>query len=164
MAPRNKWLTTELKQVTAKSDATQNLIQQLEGKVRTFHDETRSLLSYEQELFKLCVDLLTETAKRLKALSPSWRSTRLQARTLLCNVFSNMGPEVFLLCTVTISISKLAEGNHAARENRVSAIKEWWTTVTAPERLKILASQLCEAHSIRVAVTGYLRTLEGKGK
>jgi hypothetical protein len=162
--PRNNWLAKQLKEGTAHSDHTQKLIRQLKAKLQTFHENSRSLRPKEEELFKLWRDLLKETAKDLANLSTSWSSTRLQARTLLCNIFNEINSEVFLLCALTISISSLAQGNHAARENRVSAIQDWWTTVTAPERLRELASELCEAHSISDAVAEYLQSLANEGK
>jgi len=162
--PRNQWLTAHLRQKKAQDDPSQKLVRQLARKLQTFHKDSRSLLPKEKELFQLWLDLLKETANDLVDRSTSWRSTRLQARTHLCNIFSKIGPEVFLLCTLTIGISTLARPNLAARKNCVPVIKEWWTTVTVPKRLTELASELCKAHSIGAAVAEYLQPLKGEGK
>jgi hypothetical protein len=163
MAPQNKWLTRQLKGGTAKDETARKLIPKLKAKEQTFREENRSLSPDERVLFTSWVDLLKETAEQIKGLSSSWRSTRLRARTLLCNIFG-IGPEVFLLCTLALGISTLAGPNHAERKDCVPAIKEWWTTVTAPERLTKLASELCQTHSIGAAVAEYLGSPDGEGK
>jgi hypothetical protein len=50
------------------------------------------------------------------------------------------------------------------RKSYVPAIKKWWTTVTAPQGLAELTSELCQNHSISAAVAEYLESLESEGK
>jgi hypothetical protein len=145
---------------TAK-DLTPKFIQLLEAKAKTFHENNRSLRTEEEKLFKSWLTLLEETYDTLEERSTSWRSTRVQARTLLCDIFAKIGPEVFLLCTLTTTISKLAEPN--LRKNCVPALEAWWMTTTAPKRLTELASERCKKHSISNTVAD-LGSPEGEGE
>lgn len=73
------------------------------------------------------------------------RSTRSRVHTLLRDVFLCVGPEVFVLCTLSTSISKLAT---VSLENIIPELRRWWKAVSQPRGLTETARELCEASSI----------------
>jgi len=85
------------------------LIKKLGKELAIFNNNISLLLLNQDYTFKLYCDLLGEDAERLVKRSLSYRSVRLRAHELLINVFQSLGPKVFLLFTLAVSISKLSE-------------------------------------------------------
>ena len=75
----------------------------------TFDNDTSLLFLNQDYTFKLYCDLLGEDTERLAKQLSSRCSVRLQARELLTDVFRSLGPKVFLLFTLAVSILKLGE-------------------------------------------------------
>jgi len=85
------------------------LIKKLGKELATFDNDMSSLLLNQDHAFILYYDLLGEDTEKLARQSSSRRSVRLQARELLTDVFRSLGPKVFLLFTLAVSISKLSK-------------------------------------------------------
>ena len=83
----------------------------------------------------------TSMAKRSKQR----RSTRYRARTPLSDVFSGVELEVFLLCTLCITSSKLAT---VSLKILIPELRRWWKTVSHSAGLTEPARELCKANSI----------------
>ena len=79
-------------------------IELLESERATFDDSPVPLPKYQNDGFTLCCELLREDQVSLAKRSKQRRSTRVQAHTLLSDIFLGVGPEVFLLCTLSTSI------------------------------------------------------------
>jgi hypothetical protein len=118
-------------------------ILQLDIKRQTFEESIRPLNKKESQSFQSWLDLLQDTNKSLPKPSRSNRSRRSIARTLLKDIFLNLGPDVFLLCTLAISYTRLAE-SRLRSENLTSLVRSWWSTVSHPKGLTATASDLCE--------------------
>jgi hypothetical protein len=108
------------------------LIQLVEIERQKFDESTRTLTAKQNDAFDVWCDLLRENDRRLAKRSKERRSKRLRARALLEHVFTELGPEVFLLCTLATSITWLAE---KPREDLVPDLRNWWTTVPHPQGL-----------------------------
>jgi len=126
------------------------LIEKLGKELAIFDNDTSSLLLNQDHAFKLYCDLLGEDAERLAKRLSSRRSVRLQARELLTNVFRFLGPKVFLLFTLAVSISKLSE---IAPHTRLPKIRSWWETAPHLLGLAVVAKELCEANSISTLIS-----------
>ena len=85
------------------------LIKKLGKKLAIFNNDISLLLLNQDSAFKLYYNLLGEDIERLAKRLLLCRSVRLQARELLIDVFRSLGPKVFLLFTLVVSILKLSE-------------------------------------------------------
>ncbi|KAF7509569.1 hypothetical protein GJ744_007969 [Endocarpon pusillum] len=120
-------------------------IELLESERATFDDSPFPLPKHQNDAFTLCCELLREDQVSLAKRSKQRRSTRVQARTLLSDIFLGVGPEVFLLCTLSTSISKIAS---VALKGLVPELRRWWKAASHPHGLTETAKELCEANSI----------------
>ncbi|KAI9780729.1 MAG: hypothetical protein M1816_002682 [Peltula sp. TS41687] len=122
-------------------------IELLESQRATFDDEAYPLPKYQSDAFQSCYELMREHpfSKRSKQR----RSTMMQTHTLLTDVFLSVGPEVFLLCTLSTSISKLAT---ITLKGLVPELRRWWKTVSHPQGLSKTANELCQANSVDTLV------------
>ena len=111
----------------------------------TFDDDAYPLPKHQKDAFELCCELLKEEETSMANRSKQRRSIRYRARTLLSDVFSGVGPEVFLLCTLCTTISKLAT---VSLKVLIPELRRWWKTVSHPTGLTETARELCEANSI----------------
>jgi hypothetical protein len=157
MAP-NKRSAEQLQEVTA---ASESLIQQLDTKRQTFNKGKRPLLPKEDKLLRSWFDVLRETAVSIANRSRSVRSVRQQARDFLGVIFLELGPEVFLLFTLTISVTKLVE---IKCENLIPDVRSWWRDCPISEGLKQAASEACEANSISTLIASRSNVSNDGGK
>jgi len=82
--------------------------------------------------------------------STKHRYSRLRARTFLLDVFTGLSSEVFLLCTLAVSITDLSKISH---KNIFPTLREWWKTASHPRGLIEVANELCAANSIGTLAT-----------
>lgn len=115
------------------------LIEQLEREKATFDDEMHPLPSYQQSKFDLCCELLQEDAASLAGKSRQRQSIRLRVRALLTDIFSDLGGEVFLLCTLAVPITTLAT---VSRKGLLPELRNWWKTSAHPQGLTRAAEDL----------------------
>jgi hypothetical protein len=125
-------------------------IEQLETEKAKFDDDACHLSTHQSGAFQLCYELLREDVTSLAARSKQRRSVRLRARTLLVDVFNDLGCEMFLLCTVATTISTLAT---IPVKGLVPALRKWWKGVSHPNGLRETASKVCESNSIRSSIS-----------
>jgi len=110
----------------------------------TFEDETHPLLERQQAAFSACYALLRE-ALSLNQIPKQSYSRKKRAYTLLVDVLLGVGPEVFLLCTLSSNISKLAT---VEQKNLITDLRKWWKSSEHPPGLTTIAKTLCEANNI----------------
>ena len=120
-------------------------VERLETERATFDDESHPLPKYQKDAFELCCKLLQEDEASLAQRSKQHRSSRLRARTLLIDVFEGLGAEVFLLCTLATTITKLSTITHS---DLFPKLRAWWKTAEHPHGLTECANGLCDANSI----------------
>jgi hypothetical protein len=121
------------------------LIQQLEIERRHFERSPSELTPKQRKDFRVWHELLSESPTSLASRSKERKSKRLRARALLSSVFLELGPKVFLLCTLATSFSKLAE---KPRPNLNQDLGLWWSTVPRLTGLTQIATDICKANSI----------------
>ncbi len=119
--------------------------ERLEMERATFDDEAHPLPKYQKDAFESCCKLLQEDAASLAQRSKQHRSSRLRARTLLIDVFNGLGTEVFLLCTLATTITKLSTITHS---DLFPKLRAWWKTAEHPHGLTECANGLCDVNSI----------------
>lgn len=158
MAPQNKWYARQLKIARAASESNahspkKGLIQRLDLERQKFDENTQVLQPNQVGAFNKCRDLLRESAVSLKGRQRQSRSRRLQARTLLSNIFLELGSEVFLLCALARIITTLGE---KPPDNLITKLQSWWASVSHPQRLTQLANEICETNSISTLVAQFL--------
>ena len=83
-------------------------IELLEEEKDTLDDNTCPLPSRQNDAFEECCELLREDATSLAKGSKQRRSSRLQVRTLLTDVFLGLGPDFSLLCSLAAPDTRLA--------------------------------------------------------
>lgn len=125
------------------------LISTLRREMTTFDDTTSSLLERQNKAFSLHCDLLREDEASLETRSSSTRSVRLRAREVLKNIFQVLGPEIFLLCTLSVSITKLGE---IAPRTRISTLQSWWDAIEPPQGLVTIAKAKCDENAIETLI------------
>ena len=164
--PRNKWSQLKREEVTSEWNCLSNiwLIQLLEierqqwQKVdeieRQRSNETTPPLSQKQSgAFDAWCALLRESDVSLADRSRQRRSSRVRARALIISVFLKLGAEVFLLCALSTSISKLAD--NPKKEDLIHDLQIWWAAVLHPQGLTRTATAVCEANSIGTLTANY---------
>lgn len=114
-------------------------IEELESERTTFDDEIHPLPKYQYKAFELCCDLLREDGTSMAQRSDQHRSSRLRVRTLFTDVFVGLGAEVFLLCTLATSITKLSTISH---RDLFSQLRAWWKSASHPCGLTETANDL----------------------
>ncbi|KAF2174574.1 hypothetical protein K469DRAFT_151886 [Zopfia rhizophila CBS 207.26] len=132
---------------TAKSSSW--LIEQLERARSTFDDKTSMLPTYQQEAFNKCHKLLRD-GPISSATGASQRSRVTRAHALLVDVFSQLGAEAFLLCTLATSITKLSS---VTQNGLIADLRRWWEATSHPQGLTAVASDLCKTYSIESLVS-----------
>lgn len=121
----------------------ETLIQRLETARSMFDDDPHPLSTYQSRAFYLCCDLLWESEASQAQRSRQHRISRKRVRNLLIDVYRDLGADVFLLCTLAASISKLATITH---EGLLPKIRAWWKAAARPLGLREIASELCDDH------------------
>ena len=82
---------------------------------------------------------------------------RRRVQVLLADLFSSLGTEVFLLCTLAASITDLSRVDQHGLLPRVG---EWWNNVSHPAGLTAVAGESCDSTSIRSAIDRIRETSE----
>lgn len=103
------------------------LIAQLKKEKEHFEDEVNWLAYGQVKRVEACDDLLKEGTNSLAKGSKKRRSARLRVRSLLVDAFLDVGQEVFLLCTLAVTISNLAT---IQLGSLVPKLRDWWKSVS----------------------------------
>ena len=96
--------------------------------------------------FKRWNDLILEDEASLLRRSSARRSIRRRARALLRDIYQAQGPDVFLLCTLATSATRLATVDP---KGITTSVEGWWNTVVHPNSLSAAARRICGEFSIR---------------
>lgn len=128
----------------------ESLIERLDLKKSTFDDEAHPLLKHQQDAFHLCWDLLRDNPMSQMQKSTKHRYSRLRARTFLFDVFTGLGADVFLLCTLAVSITDLSKLPH---KSAFPTLREWWKTALHLRGLTEAANEICAINSIKTLAT-----------
>lgn len=126
------------------------LIEQLEKELGNFDDETRSLISAQEEKFELCKQLLEEDSATLAAKSYQTQRKRIRARSTLGDIFHGLGSEVFVLCALAASVTNLGS---LTQRGLIPELRKWWQSTPHPNGLAEVAEELCEKNSIRTLMS-----------
>ena len=167
MPPPNKWYTQQLKVERAASESDAHspnewLIARLDLERQKFDENAQLLQQNQVDAFNKCLDLLQESATSLANRPRQSRSRRLRARTNLTSIFSKIGPEVFLLCALAQSISKLGQ-KPPDNLDLVAQLQSWWASVSHPRGLTETANTICEANAISTLVAQYSQVKDDTG-
>ncbi|KAF1361327.1 hypothetical protein EJ07DRAFT_112110 [Lizonia empirigonia] len=130
---------------SATSDLCDRLITDLEAERATFHDDKLPLLSYQASAFNSCLDVLQEDGASLSRLTKQRRSDRLKVRTFMTDVYLGVGSEVFLLCIITTTITRMEK---IPLRHAIPKLRTWWRACLHPSGLTTITKELCDAHSI----------------
>jgi hypothetical protein len=123
------------------------LIERLEETKEGFTEEIHPLATYQLRAFKNVHDLFKEDEKSLAQRSKQRRSARLQARSLLINIFFGIGQELFLLCILAAPISTLASVKQTGVD--LKQLREWWNSASHLQGLSGASRYICEEHRIK---------------
>jgi hypothetical protein len=134
----------------ARKRSIESLMERLELEKSTFDDDAHPLLRHQQDAFQLCCDLLRDNPMSQTQKSTKHRYSRLRARTFLLDVFTGLGADVFLLCTLAVSITDLSKISH---KSTFPTLREWWKTALHPRGLTEVANEICAANSIGTLAT-----------
>ena len=127
------------------------LIENLDAEIAKFDESAYVLPSHQLKALETCLNLITEDPDKAAQFSKPRRNAREHARTALKDIFSGVAPEVFLLCSLSTSISRLAK---VAQTSLVPDLRKWWKTTSCPQGLVDSARLLCENYSIPELVGG----------
>jgi hypothetical protein len=126
------------------------LIELLDAERKTFDDDAYPLPKLQADRFDLCCALLKEKGDVEGERSKQRRSFRQKVRALLADIFLNVGREVFLLCCISTTISRL--GTVPARHSIIADLRAFSKRTPHPTGLTKVASELCKANSISEVV------------
>lgn len=130
-------------------------IKQLDEVKELFRETKVSLSTYQKHQFEECFTLLRED--ELTPVKGERREDRRKrTRTLLADVFLVLGSEVFLLCTLAASITKLSE---IRQRKLIPALQKWWNDTAHPQGLTETAAELCRDYSISTLVSAKKRNI-----
>jgi hypothetical protein len=141
------------------SDLCDRLLRDLEAERATFHDDKLPLLSYQASAFNSCLELLQEDEASLSRLTKQRRSDRLKVRTFMSDVYLGVGSEVFLLCIITTTITRM-EKIHL--RHAIPKLRTWWRACLHPNGLTAITKELCDAYSIENLISSH-QTKAGMG-
>jgi hypothetical protein len=133
---------------TPKSANSSQLIERLGVVMSTFDDKTTKLLTFQQEAFNKSIKLLQDGAT-FATVGSSQRFRIVRAQTVLADVFSHLGDELFLLCAVGMTTAALS----ASPKSFITDLRCWWEARSPPQGLKAVASNICEKYSISSLVS-----------
>lgn len=129
--------------MTSSKTKAETFVEQLEIERSGFDDDAHPLPRYQYDAFCLCRDLLLESDVSQAQRSRQHRISRQRVRNLLIDVYRDLGAEVFLLCTLAASITKLATITH---KDLFPKLRTWWKAAACPHGLTEIASELHDAH------------------
>jgi hypothetical protein len=110
----------------------------LQKELKTFDDESRPLLHYQDERLQVCLALLENPVST--GLSEAQRFGRLRVRKVLFDILGRLGEEAFLLFAIAISITRLAR----ISDETVLEVHQWWKTIgKCPNGLVSKAKEVC---------------------
>lgn len=95
--------------------------------------------------FKSWSDLLGETEQMLNRRSSAARSIRKRVRTFLADIYAILGLEVFILSTLTISMTNLSRVDI---RTVLPKMRGWWADVSHPQSLAEFSAALVEEYDI----------------
>ena len=121
------------------------LIELLEVGRKEFDDNAYPLPKHQADRFRSCCELLVEDDDSLGERSKQRRSCRTKVKTLLGDIFLSVEPEVFLLCTISATVSTLGR---VVMLHLVPDLRKWWNAVSHPTGLTEITNRLCQANSI----------------
>jgi len=130
----------------------QSVVNLLEAELATFSDRLVPLLSYQIQAIQTVYDLLNEDGESIQNRSKQRRSEVSRARELLIDTYLRIGPEVFLLCTIALSISALAK---LKPQQILPELDQWWKSAEHPEGLKSAAEKFCNENHVDSIVSSY---------
>jgi hypothetical protein len=131
---------------------TDQFISTLRCALSTFDDSISGLLPPQRRMFKSCSSVLRESKESIAKRSKAQRCVVLRARQLLADIFQTVGKEVFFLCAITMSVSKL---NTIASTVLLPQVRSWWSNQRPPRGLVQAASASCNATSIGTFICSY---------
>lgn len=123
----------------------------LEVALSKFDEEDYILPQSDDVALIACIKLFTDDGK-YGTYSKAQQKRLSHARKILSDVL-RIGPELFILCCINISITALSRISYDA----LNDLDRWWNGTVAPEGLTKLTRRLCEAHSITSLVSQPLR-------
>jgi hypothetical protein len=115
----------------------------LERERLKFDEGYCNLSSFLIEDFRRWDGLLQEDDHSIQKLSSGRRSIRRRSRGVLKGIAKELGPEVLLLCTSVITISKLAELDPCGL---IFDLRKWWDAAVHPRLLTDAANAICNAY------------------
>jgi hypothetical protein len=128
---------------------TDELISRLDDALSTFDDSIVDLLPPQRRMFRSWSSVLQENEESIAKRSRAQRSVVLRTRQLLADIFQTVGKEVFFLCAITFSVSKL---NLIVSKVQLRQIRSWWSKQRPPRGLVETASSFCNASSIGTSI------------
>jgi hypothetical protein len=128
------------------------LLEAIEAERASFNDEKVPLLSCHAAALKTAIKLLQEDEGSLKKRSKQRRSERLKARTLLVDIYTGVGPEVFMLCVFATTITKLEK---VPPKVAVPQLRALWKTKRLPKGFSETTTELCNAYSIDALISSH---------
>jgi len=134
------------------------LIEQLERERKTFTDQAYPLLTYQKAKIQPYDHLLQESKESLSKGSIQRKSRRTRVRTVLQDIYSVFGVEVFFLCTQATTITELGTVTPAGL---LPSIGSWWSGVLHPRGLSIAANETC-SHWFGGRITAAISSSSGK--
>ena len=117
----------------------------LEKKRKDFEEGSYTIVSRLKTTFSRWDVLVREDDASLQNRSSGRRSIRRRARDLIREVYEAMDPDVFLLCTLVTSISKLAT---VKTEGLIRDLSQWWKAKPHPYALTEASTALCKEYSV----------------
>ncbi|MCJ1356466.1 MAG: hypothetical protein MMC33_006461, partial [Icmadophila ericetorum] len=88
--------------------------------------------------------------KSLLRINQNNAAVRDTARNVLIDIFVGVGPEVFLLCSLNVPISKLST---TKQKDVLPTLRSWWKTASRLKGLRAIATVLCESSSISTLIS-----------
>ena len=127
------------------------LLENLNAEIAKFDDSVYVSPKHQMKALELCRDLLSYDRNQVATLSKARLRAREHARTALIDTFLGVGPEAFILCSISTSISRLAK---TSLPSLVPDLRKWWKAASHPQGLIVSAKDLCETYSIPALVAG----------
>ena len=120
------------------------LIENLDAEIAKFDESAYDLPEHQIKALESCLKLVADGDKPA-GFSRQRQDERKHARTALTDIFTGVAPEVFLLCCLSTSISRLTK---VVRTSLVPDLRRWWKATSPPQGLVDSAKELCQNYSI----------------
>ena len=119
------------------------LLENLDAEIAKFDESAYNLPKHQIKALELCLKLIAGEGEA--EFSRQRREARQHARTALTDTFSGVAPEVFILCCMSTSVSRLAQ---VVRTSLVPDLRKWWKATSPPQGLVDSAKELCQNYLI----------------